>query len=113
MKWKFDEVNGKVVLRNDWRLRWDRMLTLPSFVAGFFCAVGHHMYVMDSRGLEEYIEFCREYWMDLHWGVGLTISLACYFAYRSMYRKERAMHEKNYAEYRKKTIGKGVEHEQA
>jgi hypothetical protein len=41
---------------------------------GFFSYMGFNMLIQDWMGLEGYIAFVRENWMDLHWVVGLGIA---------------------------------------
>lgn len=52
-----------------------------SFWCGFLVQGGINMAVQDWHGLEGYIEFCREHWVDLHWLVGATIAGAAFVVY--------------------------------
>ncbi len=54
-----------------------------SFWCGFAVNTGIHMAVQDWYGLEGYIEFCREHWIDLHWLVGVTIAVVAGYLYMS------------------------------
>jgi len=54
-----------------------------SFWCGFMTDVGIHMAVQDWYGLERYIEFCREHWIDLPWTVGALIAGVAVYLYIS------------------------------
>ena len=62
-----------------------RMLRYMSWSVGGGCAgnVGIHMTVQDWYGLEGYIEFCREHWIDLHWIWGALIATTALYLYLS------------------------------
>lgn len=52
------------------------MTRLGAFRAGgifaLFIYAGIYMFIQDYLGLEEYIEFLRNHWINLHWGWGLA-----------------------------------------
>ena len=43
---------------------------------GFAFSTGYHMLIQDWLGLEGYIAFAREHWVDIHWSVGLMLATA-------------------------------------
>ncbi len=44
-----------------------------SYWYGFFTYLGFNMFIQDYLGLEEFIAFVREHWVNVHWIVGLLI----------------------------------------
>lgn len=45
-----------------------------AFVMGMVYLWGMFMCVQDFYGMDHYIEYVRNNWVDMHWSVGLTIS---------------------------------------
>lgn len=52
-----------------------------SFWCGFMTEAGISMAVQDWHGLEGYIEFLREHWINFHWLVGASIAFIALFIY--------------------------------
>lgn len=50
------------------------------FMSGFLFAVGLHMTIEDTLGLEGYIAFCRDQWVNLSPSVGITYAVIAAFA---------------------------------
>lgn len=79
-----------------------------SYWYGFFSYMGINMLIQDYLGLEGYIAFVRENWMNLHWVVGLVIAGACMALRVAMLdrfnwleRSEWKVKEKEYGRIRK------------
>ena len=67
---------------------------------GFFSYMGINMLIQDYLGLERYLVFARENWVDIHWAVGLSIAAICMMLRIAMLDRfgwlERATWEKEY-----------------
>ena len=48
---------------------------------GMFFSIGFNMLIQDWMGLEGYIVFLREHWVDVHWVVGLSITAFALYAW--------------------------------
>lgn len=49
-----------------------------AMVAGMYLHAGLSMVHQDTMGLEAYIKYLNENWVDFHWGVGATIAIIAF-----------------------------------
>ena len=49
------------------------------FFSGSIFAIGFYTFIQDWLGLEGYIQFIRDNWIDMHWIAGITIMCFSFF----------------------------------
>lgn len=65
-----------------------------SFWYGMTFSIGFHMLVQDWLGLEEYIIFVREHWVNVHWIVGLLLATGGLFLHTALMGRFHWLREK-------------------